>query len=59
MSPYKKHEVQSAELVRTSFGSTDRKRSIVDVVGQHTVGQFAVAAAGFVGLLAVVASQLG
>jgi hypothetical protein len=59
MSPYKKREVQPAELVRTSFGSTNRKRSIVDVMGQCTVGQFAVAVAGFVGLVAVAASQLG
>jgi hypothetical protein len=59
MSPYKKREVQPAELVRTSFGSMDRRRSIVDVIGQHTVGQFTVAVAGIVGLAAVVASQVG
>jgi hypothetical protein len=32
---------------------------LADIIGQYTVGQFAVAVAGFVGVIAVIASQLG
>jgi hypothetical protein len=58
MSPYKKREVRPADLVRTPFGSQESAPTLADVVGRLTVGQFAAATIGFVGLLAVMATQL-
>jgi hypothetical protein len=58
MSPYKKREVPAAQLVRTSFGSQEGTSSLGNVIGRRTVGQFTAALVGFVGLIAVVATQL-
>jgi hypothetical protein len=58
MSPYKKRDVPSAQLVRTSFGFQGRALSMANVVGRRTVGQFTAGLVGFVGLIAVVATQL-